>query len=222
MGHVRRAPRVNNGIEVGYVSVIVSSMRPDDATFWHNRVQPLIARTNEDRADKKWDWRFFRRVLPLTQRLQGRRCLALATLAKNDAGEAVPVAMHLMIERYPHLRDHTSEATFLWFMSAMPKDAYVEFHISGQAPSLGYVCVDVALTASQQLGLQGRIGLHCAPAGLDRLFNFYVRAGLENLPKEAPMPMYHVNDGRYFYSEPEMATGLLSGLDHLRCEGDRS
>ena len=217
MKHVRQAPRVQDGVEMGSVPVRVSLMRSQDATYWHNQVQPLIAAATETRADRNWDWRLFRRVLPLVQHLQRRRCLALTTVAENDQAEAVPVAMHLLIERYPHLSDWNLGATFVWFMCAMPKDVFTRFDISGVPPSLGRVCVDVALMASRLLGLEGRIGLHCAPTGGPRLMSFYKKhCRLLNLAEHLPLPPFHGNDGRFFYTEDELAKELLAELEHLR------
>ena len=90
----------------------------------------------------------------------------------------------------------------MWFMCAMPKDVFTRFDISSVPPSLGRVCVDVALTASHLLGLRGRIGLHCAPSGGPRLMRFYENhCRLLNLAEHLPLPPFHANDGRFFYTD---------------------
>ena len=215
MSHGQRAPRKVLGIDTS-VPIRVALMQSRDASFWHARVQPIIRASTEVRADKKWDWRIFRRVLPLSQRLQRRRCLALTTFAENANGDAVPVAMHLLIERYAHLPDHAQRATFIWFLCGMPKEGYSQFDIGG-VPSMGRVCIDIALTASKYLGNFGRIGLHAAPAGGDRLRAFYENhCKLLNLDTSSPLPALHANDGGFFYTERELADLLLKDLDYLR------
>jgi hypothetical protein len=214
-GHLQRASRTVLGVET-FVPIRVALMQKEDANFWHGRVQPFVRASAEIRADKKWDWRIFRRVLPLSQWIQRRRCLALTTFAENANGDAVPIAMHLLIERYAHLPDHTQSATFVWFLCVMPKEAYSEFSIGG-TPSMGRICVDIALTASNYLGNFGRIGLHAAPAGGDRLKGFYKNhCKLLNLDGSSPLPALHANDGGFFYTERELADRLLKDLDHLR------
>ena len=39
---------------------------------------------------------------------------------------------------------------------------------------------------------------------------------LLNLAEHLPLPPFHGNDGRFFYTEDELAKELLAELEHLR------
>lgn len=216
--YVRAAPCYEGGEQVARIALRVGLMRSQDAAFWQRSVHPFIESSQHPRADRHWDWRVLRRVLPLAQYLRQRRCLALTTFARSDRDEAVPVAMHLLIERYPHLpQPQERQASFLWFLAAAPKEAFLPLGLSGPPPSLGRVCIDTALVASFIAGCEGRIGLHCAAAGGVRLVSFYQdQCKLLNLEEKVEKIGGRRNDGRFFYTESELAESLLHELDELR------
>ena len=127
--------------------------------------------------------------------------------------------MSIVIEEYPYLDiEHPGESNFMWFMSAA--DAQVlaaEFGMS-HPPALGRVLLDNAIVLSQNAGLEGRIGLHAAPAGGDGLLVMYGRCGLMRLPATAVLPpaVRRRNDGRFFYADERVAETLAVALDASR------
>jgi len=74
----------------------------------------------------------FRSFLPLAQKLRARRAIGYCTLVRSNAGLAIPAAMSLLIETYPHLdtRQPRSDATFLWFLASAPDSALSPLGVS--------------------------------------------------------------------------------------------
>jgi hypothetical protein len=213
-----------------WMPVIVDIMRPDDATYWHRRIQPSI-RELPDRADRNWNWPLFRVAFPIAQRAAGHRCLALTISLANSAGRGVPAGMLLLIENYPWLAPRPWErlgergprkgSTFTWFLSAAPTARLRELGVS-EPPPLGAVLIDTALVASMNLGHQGRMWLHATPIGGPRLLDFYLKRGLSRvnagfrIPK-ALWPMAgQRSDGRHFYATSRIAKVLLNALNTQR------
>jgi hypothetical protein len=188
-----------------------------DAAFWDMHVQPSILGSREKRADRYWSWNVLRQIFPLSQRVRNRRCLALTTFVANRAGDAIPAAMHLFIERYPHLDVRESmPAILVWFISAASDDALLALDVA-VPPSLGRICIDTAIVASMNLQTEGRIGLHCARAGGEELMDFYTRiCQLHCVPIRARLPVGERNDGRYFYTDEALAESLAQNFDPLR------
>jgi len=212
--YARRAPL--RGAPHVSVPIRVSPMSWADSFWWDARVQPALARMS-DRADRFWSWAFIRQVLPIWQHRKGRRCIALVTWVRNREGNGVRAAMHLFLERYPHLDTRVrQEATFVWFISTAPDDVLAQFGVP-EAPALGRICIDAAIVASMAVGHGGRIGLHCARAGGTRLLLFYEqKCRLLRLPPLAELPVARHNDGRFFYTDQERAEELAAELDSLR------
>ncbi|ODT85754.1 MAG: hypothetical protein ABS69_00570 [Nitrosomonadales bacterium SCN 54-20] len=124
--------------------------------------------------------------------------------------------MSLFIEKYPHLPESKQEAVFIWFISSAPKGALANLGVK-TTPSLGRILIDNALVASMNMGLEGRIGLHCAKAGGDRLQKFYLNhCKLNHLPKGTPTSLGHASDGRFFYTDENRANFLLQELASFR------
>jgi hypothetical protein len=49
----------------------------------------------------------------------------------NDRREAVPAAMHLFIERYPHLDSQSNlDAEFIWFIATAPDSETAGYAVS--------------------------------------------------------------------------------------------
>ena len=198
------------------IPIVQSIMRRRDAIWWDLNIQPALV-SETTRADQFWSWTFIRQVLPLVQKIKGRRCLALVTQVQNAEGFAVPAAMHLLIERYAHLDVRTSkQAEFLWFLAAAPGSVLQRLGVTSP-PSLGRISVDAAIVASFLSGTDGRIGLHCAQKGGARLAEFYEKkCRLLRLPSDAKLPISRANDGRFFYTDEMCAIKLAATLDSLR------
>lgn len=195
---------------IGY-PIKVAVMSVWDALFWHSKIQPIIQNNNR-RADVHWNWPVFRTIFPQLQEIRGRRCKALTTFTKNRYGNPVPIAMHLIIERYPHLPNQNETASFVWFMATAPKEAFKELEIPGNFVELGRICVDTCLITSYGVGLDGKLDLHCAPRGGSWLFNFYLNdCKLINLPNHVSINVAgrsFKNDGRYFNADLKRAKEL--------------
>jgi hypothetical protein len=187
---------------------------------WDLNVQPFIRKSVQARADRWWSWVVLRQLFPLQQYLKGYRCRAYTIVTPNQNEEAVPVAMLLLIERYPHVdpAEQGVDSTFMWFLSTAPDEAMQAMGVA-RPPSLGIAVVDTALVHSAADGCNGRAWLHAATSGGARLLDFYERsAGMFRLNSTAPMPakVHRRNDGRFFYTTPDKAEQLLTALNSLR------
>jgi len=204
----RRAPA--RGAGASSVPIRVALMRTGHAMLWDRRIQPFIA-ARADRADRMWSWTALRTFFPLAQFVHGRRCVAHCVFVRNNLGQAVPAAMSLLIETYPHLvQGGPLYATFAWFLSTAPDTALAALGVA-ITPSLGRTCIDIAITSSFNAGHDGRIGLHAAPAGGERLIWFYEEhCGLLRLTATAALPVPQANDGRFFYADSACAARLAA------------
>lgn len=213
ISYVRQAPDRNSNFAI---PIRTSIMSMEHAVIWDLRIQPLIL-SGPVRADRYWSWALLRSVFPIAQYAKRRRrCLALTTLIRNQSGQAVPAAMSLFIEGYPYLPATGQESVFVWFISSAPETALAHLGVQ-MIPSLGRILIDTALVASINMGLEGRIGLHCTAAGGDRLRNFYLNhCKLNNLPQDATMPIGRANDGRFFYADEILADSLVQELNPYR------
>jgi hypothetical protein len=198
------------------IPIRTSLMSMEHAITWDRKIQPSVLSDNT-RADRYWSWSLFRSAFPLVlYAKERRRCLALTTLIRNQSGKAVPAAMSLFIEKHPHLPLSEQEAVFIWFISSAPKDALVNLGVRA-TPSLGRILIDNALVTSMNMGLEGRVGLHCAKAGGDRLQKFYLNhCKLKHLPEGALTSLGRASDGRFFYTDERLAESLLQELDSFR------
>jgi len=181
--------------------------------YWDTRIQPTIAAMSS-RADRLWSWTMFRSFLPLAQKVRARRAIGYCALVRSNAGLAIPAAMSLLIETYPHLdtREPPSAATFLWFFASAPDSALSPLGVS-PSPSLGETCLDIAITASVNAGHRGCIGLHAAHSNLEA---FYLRCGLLQLPITVSLPVARTNDGYFFYTDKSCASVLATKYAALR------
>jgi hypothetical protein len=204
----------------GEVPIAVVDMTVRHALDWDLNVQPFIRKSHQIRADRWWSWVVLRQLFPLQQYLKGYRCRTYTIVTPNQDDDAVPAAMLLLIDRYPHVdpAEQGADSTFMWFLSTAPDEA---MHAMGVArpPSLGLAVVDTALVHSSADGCDGRAWLHAATSGGDRLIDFYeLSAGMIRLNPEAAMPakVRRPNDGRFFYTTPDRAEQLLAALNSLR------
>ncbi len=210
----KKAPRKDGS---GYVSIRIRPMNLEHAHYWDRRVQPAIRNAKPARADRLWNWKTLWATFPLALRLKGFNCIGWTVLMPNDAGDIVTAGMALLIEDYPHLpAGNPKEAVFTWFIAAAPDDVLMHLGVTA-VPSLGQILVDTALTSSDVLGTQGRIGLHCASAGGSRLYNFYLKkCGLMPILPHEQLSISRRNDGRFFYSDEALSGILLLQMNGLR------
>jgi hypothetical protein len=193
------------------IPIKVVLMTLDHAVYWDRVIQPRIRATG-GRADRLWLWTFFRTVLVLAQQVQGRRAIGLVTMLRADNGSAVPAAMTLLIDPYFDLGSSPSRSvnsTFVWFLASAPSEVLGELGVS-EPPSLGTACLDNALVYSKNNGWLGKIGLHCAVEGGQRLFEFYKNRKLILLPQGIKLPVRRANDGRFFYTNESLANQILN------------
>lgn len=133
--------------------------------------------------------------------------------------------MMSIVEEYPHLANNSKSSLFVWFLSRAP-DAYLRTALragrDGVPKLLMQIGVDVAITHSFDLGHEGRIGLHAAPAGADLLLRKYEHdCGMVRLPEGVALPLgfrrvMAPNRGRYFYHSEETALAASRRLDFCR------
>lgn len=212
-GFVRRAPGKASG--GGYADIRVTDMTARDALWWDRRFAPFHSQ-DRTRADANWLWSVLLPMCHLVQMAKRRFCRPLVIWTRADNQRFVRAGMLIVIEGYPHL-DHLErgQSNFAWFLSAADSALLREQFGVSNPPSLGKVLLDCALVLSENAGYQGRIGLHAAARGGLRLFEFYVKYGLQALHPAKPLPagIARRNDGRFFYASSAAATTLLSRLD---------
>jgi hypothetical protein len=200
------------------VDIRVTDMTANDAAWWDARLGPKHALIRS-RADRFWAWSVLLPMCHLVQLAKRRHCRPLVIWARDDGGRFLRVGMSLYIESYPYLEVRRSlESSFVWFVSAA--DAALlqaDFHMS-QPPALGRVLVDNAIVLSQNLGLEGRIGLHAVAAGGPALLKLYSGCGLTRLAASAKLPpgVARKNDGRFFFADETQAEALAAMLDPSR------
>lgn len=199
------------------VPIRVTDMRPGDASWWDFNYGPSHV-LQSSRADRKWVWSVLLPACKLVQQRKRRFCRGLVVWARNDAGMFRRAGMFLMIEHYYHLdSNHPNTAHFLWFLS-VADSGILSAHGFSHPPSLLRVLLDLGIVLSQNMGLDGRIGLHAARAGGQPLMDAYAKCKLTNLPGTAPLPapVTRRNDGRFFYADEPLAEDLALRLDPSR------
>jgi hypothetical protein len=178
-------------------------------------VQWAIDRDETERADKGWNWHRLRLLQKLST--SRRQCRGAALVITDPAtGHEIPIGLTLLVTPFPHLSNHSKNATFLWFLSEMPRGIR-RFKTIPLPKMIGSALLDYALTVSFSHELHGRVGLHAAPEGGERLLGWYSKRKMAELPSEQALPgirgVLLRNDGRYFIYEPRGsidAFGLMS------------
>ncbi|HTY50434.1 MAG TPA: hypothetical protein VMB48_12170 [Steroidobacteraceae bacterium] len=197
------------------VPLRITDMTAADAWWWDRRMGPHHFRQPQ-RADRWWAWSVLLPACHLIQLAKQRYCRPLVIWAPIDDGRFMRVAMSIQIERYPHLDVRVpAEVGFVWFISAADHEVLrAQFGMS-HAPTLGRALLDNAMVLSAHEGLEGRIGLHAAPAGGQELLALYRRCGLLQLPQATALPpsIQRRNDGRFFYADEPTAERLCKSLD---------
>jgi len=200
------------------VDIRMTDMVANDATWWDTRLGPKHA-LMRSRADRFWSWSVILPMCHLVQLAKRRQCRALVIWAREDSGRFLRVGMSILIESYPYLDATRSlESSFVWFISAADSALLKSDFRMSHPPALGRVLLDNAIVLSQNIGFDGRIGLHAAAAGGRALMNVYGRCGLTRLVATAKLPpgVNRKNDGRFFFADERHAEAMAAMLDPSR------
>ncbi len=201
----------------------VTEMTLKHAAWWHENVQPSIDRSDKIRADKGWRW----------PRIVATRRLAAGLLLQRPTGlvagvlrnrEFLPVCMLLLVEAYPYFADPDQESVFVWYATRCPDDVLqraLRARPDRVPKRLMEITLDLAVTHSYNLMLQGRLGLHAAREGGEDLCRKYEQLGLNRLDRSKPLPpgiraWVLGNDGNYFFHSEESALEASQRLDNYR------
>jgi hypothetical protein len=198
-------------------------MTSTHAAWWHENVQPSIDSSDEIRADKGWRWPRIFATRRLAARLLLQRPTGLvAGVVRNR--EFLPTCMLLLVEAYPYLLDPSEGSAFVWYATRCPDDVLQRALRTGpeQVPKrLMEITIDLAVTHSYNLMLQGRLGLHAAQEGGQDLRRKYEQLGLIRFDRSKPLPRgirawLLGNDGNYFFHSEESALKASQRLDIYR------
>lgn len=210
--------RSQSSSKVSDVPLRVAKMGMVHAEWWDANIQPKIDR-DSTRADAAWNW-------PLIF----RATTAIAKFARQDPASYVvgielpnngflPCAMIQLVQRYRDLRRPNLDAVFLWYLSDAPRSALLESRLVSDDMTprlLGTLSLDVALTVSFNGKMNGRVGLHAAKEGGDRLVNWYLGRNMERVSRTASISGFRRNDGRYFVYDEGRALQASQELDMYR------
>ena len=190
------------------------------ALFWDQCVQPYVRKM--DRADKNWNWARMCSWLPPLEMLNGRNTLFLQLLTRRQNGESFPIGQVFLSLRYPFVPEEGRECAFLWFLCSTPRSALQDFGIPADI-KLARPLVDMAIQASYQLNLTGRILLHAVrtndPLWNQKLFDIYHRECLLlQFPRRFIFRFVFTrrNDDRLFFADEQHAINLSRDLNYLR------
>jgi len=221
VNHISRAP-TKSGVSL---PVRITELTVEWTRRWHRWVQPFVNAVEGPQADKGWRWPLKWAETLLVGSLFGQPPRGFVVGVQPDERSFVPCIIMSMVEDYPYLPDHTKSSLFVWFLSRAP-DAYLRTALHAGTDAipklLMQIAVDVAITHSFQLGMDGRIGLHAAPAGEDQLVRKYQHdCGMMQLPEDVLLPfgfrrLMAPNRGRYFYHSEDTALAASGRLDFCR------
>jgi len=200
------------------VDIRMTDMVANDAAWWDTRLGPKHA-LMRSRADRLWSWSVLLPMCHLIQLAKRRHCRPLVIWAREDGGRFLRVGMSIFIESYPYLdATRTLESTFVWFISSADSAVLKSNFRMSHPPALARVLLDTSIVLSQNIGWDGRIGLHAAAAGGRALLNVYGRCGLIRLLATAKLPrgVNHKNDGRFFFADEKQAEVMAAMLDPSR------
>ncbi len=200
-----------------------------DLRWWDKYAKPIIQIIEPTRPDANWDWWIITSwdaLLASTLR-QKPECFSLVTDAPTSGGKTREIVCGLiqLVGRYEYLADHSLSSVYVWYLSTTPVETLQSFFGRKPLPKLlGKILLDVGVTRSFQLGLDGRTGLYADDAGKDQLLDFYTNAlncGMTALPKSDPLPSvlrsrFRPNNGRYCYFTQDSAETFYNKLTPYR------
>jgi hypothetical protein len=209
-----------------WVRLSVEPIQTWHLKFWHDHIQPSIKLLGPTkRVDHDWNWykiTFAARYAPTTK--QKLAAYALVCRDPKFGTEIVCGLIHLA-RNYHYLpdigrRNPIRRACFLWNCATAPTIALQKYFPVDEMPKrLSQLCVDIAVTVSENDGHDGRICLHADPGSMppqmpeDILLNFYQSPPLAMSQLDPSIVILgwrrivSKNDGRYFYFDD------VSGFD---------
>ena len=193
-----------------------------DAQYWHQNVHlPHIAKSQDFRLDRNWNWPRLVRWLNLLELLAGRNTGFFQINVNTAQGYAFPVGQIFVSDGFPFFPGQRQESIFLWFLAAAPPSALLAQGLPADL-KLMRALVDVAIQFSFQRGYDGRLTLHAAGSGNEAsdkdLFEKYEKGvGLILYAERSRfISPSRRNDARYFYADENRPLDLTARLDYLR------
>lgn len=182
--------------------------------WWMSNIQPYIDNL-PGRSDQSWNWpRFY-----VTRNLYESQYPIFYALLTNGVYGPVVLALCYCLGQTKFPSTNEAKAVFVWRLSAAPSEA-LERHLPRDflRNPRGSAVFDAALLLSLTNEHEGRLWLHAAPKGGDKLANFYESWGMQNVPEHVTIKRYwrSVNDGRYFFHNAETTEVALSKFDAYR------
>jgi len=207
---------VGNGPNL--IDVKVTEGGSTDAKFWHQNIQiPYIS--SSTRLDRNWNWPNYIFWYDLMERFLGRNTVYFQINGEDAHGNAFPVGQLLISDGYPFFPDKYQPCVFLWYLSAAPKEALIDYGLPADLRILRALA-DTAIQFSFQRGYDGLLTLHAAssnkPAEDSQLFGKYQSVGLVPYPADKRIRPLRKNDGRYFYADRAKSLALTAKLNYLR------
>lgn len=228
--YVTKAPSLEKGT---LADIDVVYLNKGLINFWHNNIQPYINK-HKKRSDYGWNWYNIEWRARALQILTNQNPCGFAIVVPHEiSGDKVdiPVVMIQLVANYPHLDDNKQNSSFLWYFSNAPEEALLQIKdpdtdqpllSDNRTPKLlGSLGLDTALIHSILEENAGRLGLHAAPKGGKRLFDWYLSKEMMNLPTSKALPngvrsVVTGNDGRYFCYNKHVALKMTKEYDKFR------
>lgn len=211
MAYMQYCPSSNPGSKI---PVQVVPLTEKIVHIWVKEIQPYI-KTQPNRSDVNWRWGIFYMLTRLIPQIKG-----YAILTKTNKNTAIPAGLILCFPKYKWLADHNKLSSFVWFITSAPNEILKTLDVDNP-PKVGRCLLDTAVQISMNAGYQGRIGLHAAPAGGNKLMSFYRHLDMLNLERNIALPagparllqtrqapQNYQNDGRFFYTDERAAAKI--------------
>lgn len=209
----------------GLVDVTIRNSTIDDLRWWNTNMQPVINRDGpaQQRADVDWNWVIFAGgYLDGTATLGRQRFLAL-TMGVQSATGFIPVGLLCLVLHASHLPDQNQRSVYVLYLADAPRSALTSWLTIAEIPKpIAKALLNVALCEAIARKWEGRLGLYAADEGGTKLFDFYIKRHMHNLPQSTRIPKRLVelkeapNTGRFFYYVTPNAFIASSELDCWR------
>jgi hypothetical protein len=174
----------------GRVSVELRTATPSDAVLWERDWKPPLTQAGHPAAQWPWDAHIER-----AKGEDGRLCIALA---RADRLEALA---SLVVEEANSRLEEGANIIYVEYVGVAPE--HLQPPLGRRAiKGLGGILVAQAVRLSNELGFQGRVGLHSKP----EVEGFYSRLGFSRVALEK------TPDGKWLYFEttPQQAEAILA------------
>lgn len=188
------------------------------ARIWHQQIQPEIDK-DPQRPDAGWNWPYV--IAPFTLFGGWRRTCRIFQISLRD--DNLPAAMIAILQNERWFDDEHEQAVFLWYLSTAPASMLTKIDSFGAAhypTMIGTAALDIALCVALD-ECEGRLWLHAASGGGDKLLNWYAQKGMRNIDRRqhATLPGFgkgRKNDGRYFFFYEKLALEAYGALNKYR------